>query len=84
VLGEHGVDTLIMCGVATNVCVESTARDAMMLNYRVVLAEDACAAGDRALHEASLITFYLNFGDVQTTDRIVASLGVDKDSAAAE
>ncbi len=84
VLGENGVDTLIMCGVATNVCVESTARDAMMMNYRVLLAEDACAAGDPALHEASLISFYLYFGDVQTTDRIVANLGVDKGSAAAE
>lgn len=84
VLSEHGVDTIIMCGVATNVCVESTARDAMMLNYRTLLAEDACAASDRTLHEASLISFYLYFGDVQTTEEIIANLGIDKGTEAAE
>ena len=84
VLGEYSVDTIVMCGVATNVCVESTARDAMMLNYRTLVVEDACAAGDRSLHEASLITFYLNFGDVQTADEVIANLGVDRGSAAAQ
>ena len=84
VLGQYGVDTLIVCGVATNVCVESTARDAMMMNYRTLMVEDACAAGDRALHEATLNSFYLFFGDVQTTDQVVANLGVDREAVAAE
>ena len=83
-LGENGVDTLIICGVATNVCVESTARDAMMMNYRTVIIEDACAAGSKAAHEASLNSLYVNFGDVQTTDRIIDTLGVDKAADAAE
>lgn len=73
-LSEHGIDTLITCGVTTNVCVESTARDAMMLNYRVVVVADACAANSEALHSASLNTFYLNFGDVLTSDDVVAGL----------
>lgn len=84
VLGQHGVDTIIICGVATNVCVESTARDAMMMNYRTLMVEDACAASNRALHEATLNSFYLYFGDVQTTDEVIARLGVDKDVEAAE
>jgi ureidoacrylate peracid hydrolase len=84
VLGENGVDTIIICGVATNVCVESTARDAMMMNYRTLVVEDACAASDRALHEATLNSFYLYFGDVQTADDVIAHLGVDADIEAAE
>jgi ureidoacrylate peracid hydrolase len=74
VLKTRGIDTLVVCGVSTNVCVESTARDAMMLNYRVLIAADACAAGSETLHAATLNSFYLNFGDVQSTDDIVARL----------
>ncbi|MDA0653515.1 MAG: cysteine hydrolase [Proteobacteria bacterium] len=84
ILGEYGVDSLIFCGVATNVCVESTARDAMMMNYRTVIVEDACAANSKEAHEVSLNTLYLNFGDVQTTDQIIGLMGVDKAVDAAE
>jgi ureidoacrylate peracid hydrolase len=73
-LRTRDVDTLVVCGVSTNVCVESTARDAMMLNYRVLIAADACAAGSETLHAATLNSFYLNFGDVQATDDIIARL----------
>jgi len=82
VLAERAVDTLIMCGIVTNVCVESTARDAMMLNYRVLIAEDACASGSAAGHSAALNTFYTNFGDVQMTDEIIANLGGEAKAAA--
>ena len=74
VLKDNGIRTLIVTGVATNVCCESTARDAMMLNYRVLIAEDACASGSAAGHSAALNTFYTNFGDVQSTDEIVSRL----------
>lgn len=46
--------TVVCCGVSTNVCVESTAREAFSLDYYVVLPGDACASWDRRLHEASL------------------------------
>ena len=84
ILGEYGIDTLIFCGVATNVCVESTARDAMMMNYRTIIVEDACAANSTEAHEVSLNSLYLNFGDVQTTDQIINVMGVDKAADAAE
>lgn len=74
VLGERGIDTLIVTGVATNVCCESTARDAMMLNYRTMMVSDACAAATDAEHAAALGNFYLFFGDVQTSDEVVARL----------
>ena len=84
VLGEYSADTLIICGVATNVCVESTARDSMMMNYRTLIVEDACAANSVNAHETSLNSLYLNFGDVQTTDQVIENLGVDQSTEAAE
>jgi ureidoacrylate peracid hydrolase len=72
VLRRRGINTLLVTGVATNVCCESTARDAMMLNYRVLMVSDGCAAATDAEHAAALGTFYLFFGDVQTTDELVA------------
>jgi len=82
VLAERAVDTLILCGIVTNVCVESTARDAMMLNYRVLIAEDCCASGSEMAHVAALNTFYTNFGDVQMTDAIIERLTGEAAAAA--
>lgn len=69
-----GVDTLLVGGVATNACCESTARDAMMLNYRVIMVSDACAAASDVEHASALNNFYLFFGDVQTTEEVLALL----------
>lgn len=74
VMKEAGVDTLLIAGVATNVCCESTARDAMMLNYRVMMVSDGCAAASDSEHAASLGNFYLFFGDVQTTEQVIGLL----------
>lgn len=74
VLRDRGIDTLIITGVATNVCCESTARDAMMLNYRTLMISDACAAATDAEHAAALGNFYLFFGDVQTSVEVMARL----------
>ena len=74
VLHDNGIKTLIVTGVATNVCCESTARDAMMLNYRSLMVSDACATATDAEHAATMGNFYLFFGDVQSTDEIIARL----------
>lgn len=74
VLRDNGVETIIVTGVATNVCCESTARDAMMLNYRTMMVADGCATATDEEHAATLGNFYLYFGDVQTTDDIIARL----------
>jgi ureidoacrylate peracid hydrolase len=73
-LKKHGIETVVVTGVATNVCCESTARDAMMLNYRAVMVSDGCATATDAEHAASIGSFYLYFGDVQTTDEIIERL----------
>lgn len=74
VLKDQGIDTVLVTGVATNVCCEATARDAMMLNFRTLMVSDGCAAKTDGEHAASLGNFYLNFGDVQTTDEVIARL----------
>ena len=73
-LEERGVDTVLVTGAVTNVCVESTARDAATLGLRVIVAADATAAGTDAEHNASLQTIYRGFGDVRATDEIVGLL----------
>jgi ureidoacrylate peracid hydrolase len=74
ILRERDIDTLLVAGVATNVCCESTARDAMMLNFRALMVSDACAAASDEEHAAALGNFYLFFGDVQTTDEVIARI----------
>jgi ureidoacrylate peracid hydrolase len=75
-LRERGIDTVVITGCVTNVCCESTARDAMMLNFKTIMVSDGNAAANDQEHANSLIAFYLNFGDVQTTDELIAGMRV--------
>ncbi|EMY35060.1 isochorismatase hydrolase [Arthrobacter crystallopoietes BAB-32] len=54
VLEQRGIDTVLFAGVATNVSVESSARAASDLGYRVVIVEDACSTATPEAHEASI------------------------------
>jgi ureidoacrylate peracid hydrolase len=58
----------------TNVCCESSARDAMMTNFRTIMVSDGNAALTPEEHTASLTAFYLTFGDVMDTDMLVRRL----------
>ena len=69
-----GIETLLIAGTATNVCCESTARDAMMLDYRVVMLSDGNSAFTLEEHTTSLDNFALFFGDVMTVDDAVSRL----------
>jgi ureidoacrylate peracid hydrolase len=82
-LRQRGIDTLLIGGTATNICCESSARDAMMLNFKVTMIADALATYTDAEHNASLMTFYSIFGDVQTVDEAMASLDRGSNAAAA-
>jgi ureidoacrylate peracid hydrolase len=85
-LSRRGLDTLLITGTVTNVCCESTARDAMMLNFKAVMITDANAAMTDEDHNGSLIGFYLVFGDIMSTDFAIACLhrNAGKGLAAAE
>ncbi|MEJ1161314.1 cysteine hydrolase family protein [Prosthecomicrobium sp. N25] len=73
-LRRQGLDTVLITGTVTNVCCESTARDAMMLNFKTVMITDGCAAANDEEHTASLIAFYNAFGDILSTDETIACL----------
>jgi ureidoacrylate peracid hydrolase len=86
VLRERGLDTVLVTGTVTGVCCESTARDAMMLNFKTIMVSDGNAAMTDDDHNASLTSFYLTFGDVMSTDLLIACLARNarKGLAAAE
>jgi len=65
---------LILAGVAANVCVESTARDAMQLDYEVTLVADATTSPDTALLKNTLKNVMLFFGDVRSTAEVLEEL----------
>lgn len=74
VLRGRGLDTILVTGTVTNVCCESTARDAMMLNFRTIMVTDGNAAVTDEDHNASLAAFYLTFGDIMSTDMLIGCL----------
>ena len=76
VLRNLGIDTLLIAGTKTNVCCESTARDAMMLDFKVVMVEDCMAALSDEEHLATLETFIQQFGDVMTGAEVLQRLAV--------
>ena len=71
ILREQGVDTVLITGTVTNVCCESTARDAMMLNSKVVMVSDCNAADNDEEHNATLRAIYLTFGDVMDSNMLI-------------
>jgi len=74
ILRARGIDTLIIVGTATNVCCESTARDAMMLNYKVFFVSDANACRTDEEHDATLAILMGLFADVRSTDEMIELL----------
>ncbi len=82
-LRARGFDTVLITGTVTNVCCESSARDAMMSNFKTIMVSDGNAALTQADHDAALTAFYNVFGDVMDTDMLVALLGQARSAKAA-
>jgi ureidoacrylate peracid hydrolase len=72
-LRSQGIKTLVIGGVATNVCVESTARDAFMRDYYVVLVEDCCATYTEFEQEGTLHNVRTYFGEVVDSEAVIAA-----------
>jgi len=66
-LAQAGITGLLLAGVATNVCVESTLRDAFFHGYDVKLLEDCVCSSNAAGHAGTLATVRHNFGQVLTS-----------------
>jgi nicotinamidase-related amidase len=76
ILRNLGTRQLVVCGVMTSGCVESTVRDAADSGYAVLLAEDGCAALSQQAHENSINSMHPIFATAETTDQIVDRLEV--------
>lgn len=72
-LNALGVDTLVVAGLTTECCVDSTVRDAFSLDYHVFIAADACAAYEPEIHAASLKVMELNSAILTDTGQIAAA-----------
>jgi nicotinamidase-related amidase len=75
-LRSLNVDQIYMAGVSTNMCVESTAREAADRGYQVTLVEDACGTTFEELHQVTMRNFQRLFGRVTSTAEAVAELKV--------
>ena len=69
-----GARLLIVCGTTTNLCIDTTVRDAYMRDYDVVVARDAVGGVDAAWHEAALAVWARYMAEVLTVDEIAALL----------
>jgi nicotinamidase-related amidase len=69
-----GIKNVVITGMLTNFCCETSARDAMMLDYKVVMVSDANAARYEEDHQVGFTTVYQSFGDVLTTDQVIDEL----------
>lgn len=73
-LDPRHIDTVLIAGAVTNICCESSARDAAELDYKVIMLSDALSGHAHGLHEATLATFYRIFGDVRPSEEITRLL----------
>ena len=73
-LRSMGRDTIVLCGTKTNICVESTARDGMMIDFRVVVLQDATSTLSDEEHQASLNVLIQEFADILTVDEVLGEL----------
>ncbi len=67
ILRKHEIQTLIVTGVATNVCVDSTLRNGFFLGYYIVLLEDCVGSNSAAGHQGTLASVRNNIGTVASS-----------------
>lgn len=83
ILRGHGINNVLIAGTKTDVCCEGTARDAMMLDFNVVMVSDCLAALSDDEHRAALETIIQQFGDVMTTAEVLSVLSQISNTEAA-
>ncbi len=82
-LRNSGMDFVLIAGTYTNVCCQASAQDAMLLNFRTVMVSDCNAGSSQEAHKAALDNFFKFFGDVLTTDEVIARLRRGSEAEAA-
>lgn len=78
-LRDRGLTNLFFTGFTTNVCVESSVREAICRDFLTTVIEDCCAAYGVRAHERSLEGMRVGFGAIATSDEVIARWGTDAD-----
>ena len=73
-LRGRGIDTVVIAGCMTNMCCDTSARDAIMTDFRTIMAADCNAARTDAEHLSALASFLTGFGDVRRSDDLISEL----------
>jgi ureidoacrylate peracid hydrolase len=74
VLRVQGIEDLVICGVMTNMCVESTARDAYFRDYRVFIPADGTGSVTEEMHRASLLNLSFGFAVITSVADLLGTL----------
>lgn len=82
-LRDQGIEYVLIAGTYTNVCCQTSAQDAMMLNFRTIMVSDCNAGSTAETHAAALNNFFEYFGDVLSVDEVLDRLEVNFETAAA-
>lgn len=73
-LRRRDIDTIVLCGISTNIGVESTARNAWELGFNLVIVEDACSASSADQHQGSMTHIFPRIGRVRRCEEVLTSL----------
>ncbi len=73
-LKDLGINTVVICGVMTNLCVDTTARHAFMKDFQPIVVEDACAANCKEFHNAAISNLKYGFAYIEKTESILRCL----------
>ena len=74
-LRRRGIDTIVLCGVSTNIGVETTAREAYQRGYNQVFVKDGMAANSKDEHETTIKFIFPRIGLLRTTDEVLNLIG---------
>ena len=74
ILEEKNVERVVVCGVMTDCCCDTTARSAFNRGFETWLVKDACGSANKQQHEAGLRGFGFAFGDVLTTSEVMSKV----------
>lgn len=72
-LRRRGIDTIVLCGIATNIGVESTARFAYEYGYNQLIVEDACSTFSTELHNFAFTNIFPRISRIRSTNQIIDS-----------
>ncbi len=74
ILIDNGIKTIVLCGISTDACIESTARDAFDKRFNVVVVRDCIAATNLEAHNNSLKVIERRFGKIRNAEEVISAI----------